>query len=655
MKKLLTLNLFLTTCFAGIAQYNTLKIPDTLSGTTFNLTIKDTFAQLKTGNQTITGAINNNNFWGPTLIMNKGDVVNMNVTNKLNDSTTVHWHGMHLPAVMDGGPHQIIPPGTLWQPYWTVKNQAATLWYHPHLHEMTQEQLTKGVGGFIIIRDAQEAALALPRTYGVDDIPLALTSRRYDASNAFVYTNCSYGDYMLTNGTPNAQVNLPKQYVRLRILNAEMERAYNLGFSDNRNFYVIGNDGGLLNAPVTVNRMILAVGERVEILVDLSADAVGSSIDLKAYNSGFSLGFPGGEPATSGQFGSLLNNTTFSLLHINVIAAKPNAITTKPTTLINNTYWTAADATVNKSVAVTNGNPGGTPFNLDNFTFNINTINKTVNLDAIEKWTITNNQVFGHTFHIHDVEFKIVARSSGTINTYESGWKDVLYLPKGETATFVAKFDDYSDALHPFMYHCHFSPHEDGGMMGQFVVTAPLPLSLTSFNAIKEKENIGLSWTSEQQINVNSFIIERSYDAKIFENIGSVNTSTKEKDTYSFTDKNYQKANAAIVYYRLKIVDNDGKFVYSPIRTISLNNAATTDYEVYPNPATNKVYVNLEDASNSAYYITIIDAKGRAVMMLPQPNIGAGIDISPLKSGNYFMQLIDKKTKTTTTKKFVKN
>jgi hypothetical protein len=76
---------------------------------------------------------------------------------------------------------------------------------------------------------------------------------------------------------------------------------------------------------------------------------------------------------------------------------------------------------------------------------------------------------------------------------------------------------------------------------------------------------------------------------------------------------------------------------------------------VYPNPANNKVYVNLKDAANSVYYITIIDARGRAVMMLPQPNTSSGIDISPLKSGNYFMQLIDKKTKTTTTKKFVKN
>ena len=97
------------------AQYNDLWIPDTLSGTTFNLTIKDTLKQIvSSGNQTITGGINGN-FWGPTLIFNKGETVHLNVLNKLNDSTTIHWHGMHLPAVMDGGPHQVIPPGTLWQ------------------------------------------------------------------------------------------------------------------------------------------------------------------------------------------------------------------------------------------------------------------------------------------------------------------------------------------------------------------------------------------------------------------------------------------------------------------------------------------------------------------------------------------------------------
>ena len=90
------------------AQYNTLWIPDTLSGTTFNLNIKDTFRQIvATGQQTITGGINGN-FWGPTLFINKGDTVHMHVKNNLNDSTTIHWHGMHFQALIPNVPHWMV-------------------------------------------------------------------------------------------------------------------------------------------------------------------------------------------------------------------------------------------------------------------------------------------------------------------------------------------------------------------------------------------------------------------------------------------------------------------------------------------------------------------------------------------------------------------
>ncbi len=469
--------------------YNNLWIPDTLSGVNFSLTIKDTIKQLRPGNQTITGSVNNN-FWGPTLFFNKGDVVHLNVKNKLNDSTTIHWHGMHLPAVMDGGPHQVIPPGTLWQPYWKVSNNAGTYWYHPHLHEMTLEHLTKGIGGFIIVRDPIESLLALPRKYGIDDIPLVLTSRRYDANNQFVTTNTAYGDYMLSNGTPSAQINLPKQYVRLRILNAEIERGYDLGFSDNRTFYIIANDGGLLNSPIAVTRVKLMVGERVEIMVNLGSDQIGSSLNLMAYNSGQTFGFPGSEPGTNGEFGSLLNNINFNVLHINVIASTNNPINSLPSSLTSNSYYTSANATVTRTINITNGNPGPNPipFNFDNTSFAIGTINKTINLNDIEKWTIINNNVFGHTFHIHDVEFKIVDRNGSPtgVGSHESGWKDVIYVPRSESVSFVAKFDDYADAIHPFMYHCHFSNHEDEGMMGQFIVTNTI--TTVNENIINENE-----------------------------------------------------------------------------------------------------------------------------------------------------------------------
>jgi bilirubin oxidase len=448
--------------------YNQLWIPDTLSGKTFSLTLSPSSKQLQEGAKTTTYGYNGADFWGPTLIMSKGDFVQMHVTNNLADETTAHWHGFHIPAVMDGGPHQPIAPGATWSPSFEVKNRAGTYWYHPHLHMMTQEQLTHGAGGLIIVQDPEEAALALPRTYGVDDIPVVLTSRRFKADNQFDLTS-AYGDYMLTNGTMHAKVDLPAQVVRLRILNVETERSYDLGFSDGRTFQVIGTDGGLVNAPIPVTHVTLYVGERVEILVDLSKDPVGKALDLQAFNGGKFFGFPGGEPGTTGDFGSLLNNTTFNVLHIDVAAATAGAIKSIPAKLASTTYWTDADVTKSRTLKITDKGPG-TPFTFDGVGFDEKVINQNVSLNAVEKWTISNGMTFSHSFHIHDVQFKIVSRSSGAVADYEQGWKDVVSVPRNESVTFIAKFEDFASATDPYMYHCHMANHEDGGTMGQFLV-----------------------------------------------------------------------------------------------------------------------------------------------------------------------------------------
>lgn len=460
-------------------------IPPLLAGnvvgglTSYELELAAASVQFNTGVKTATYGYNGNAFWGPTLLMKKGSKTRMQVKNSLPEDTTTHWHGMLVPGPVDGGPHQVVAAGATWlTDAFTVKNNAATYWYHPHMHGMTQKQLTLGAGGFIIVQDEAEAALNLPRTYGVDDIPLILTSRRFTTvngvANQFQYTATAYGDYMLTNGVMNAQVTLPQQLVRLRILNAEIERDYNLGLSDGRTFYVIGNDGGLLSSPVAVTRLVMSPGERCEILVNLSGDAVGTAIDLKSYNgadAGLSFGFAGLENASAGEFGSLLNYKTFNLLRINVMAATANAVTTLPTTLVSNTFPTAAESTRSRTLSITATGPGA-PFTFNDVGFNMNTINQTVTLGATESWTVNGGNIFGHSFHIHGVQFKIVVRNGrgSDVKAYEIGWKDTFYVPINETVTFVAKFDEAAGADYPFMYHCHMINHEDAGLMGQFVV-----------------------------------------------------------------------------------------------------------------------------------------------------------------------------------------
>lgn len=556
-------SLFFLGSLSVIAQYNTMAIPDTLNGSNFNLTIKDTFSQLvSTGNQTITGGINGK-IWGPTLFFNKGDVVHMNVKNSLNDSTTLHWHGMHLPAVMDGGPHQIIPPGTTWQPYWKVENNAATYWYHPHLHEMTMEQITKGIGGLIIVRDSIESSLALPRTYGVDDIPVILTDRDFTTSNQFSVV--AYGDSMLTNFTLRAQYSVPAQVVRFRVLNGAIERSFNLGFSDNRNFYIITSDGGLLSAPVAVNRYVLHAGERIEILVDCSAD-LGKSVDLKAYNSTLAQNVAGGDVFPNGPFVNYLARKDFNILHLNIGAQTIKPITQIPTTLTTLTPISAASANITRYLTINDTNivgVAGAAFVINHKLFDINYNNYTVPLNNTEIWEIKSTSNFGHPFHIHDVEFNILSSGGNAPVAAQAGWKDVVFIPAQTIVRFIAKFDDYADALHPFMFHCHISLHEDEGMMGQFVVTDPAS---------------GLA----------------------------------------------------------KIPMNQGSF------------------SLYPNPSTNKVFINFADPSTKVYYISILNSLGKAVVMLPQPEWQEGIDVSHLSDGIYFMQLTDEKTKTVITKKFIK-
>src|SRR5690606_24036249 len=175
-------------------------------------------------------------------------------TNSLGEATTLHWHGMHVAPENDGGPHTVIDAGTTWSPSFTVLDKASTHWYHPHLHMHTNEHVIKGIAGLIIVRDDEEAALALPRTYGVDDLPLVVQTKEFDADGQFVVGG-ALDDRLMVNGTLDPFVPAPAQMVRMRLLNGASERSFNFGFSNDMPFNQIGTDGGLLTAPVQMTRL----------------------------------------------------------------------------------------------------------------------------------------------------------------------------------------------------------------------------------------------------------------------------------------------------------------------------------------------------------------------------------------------------------------
>ena len=274
----------------GIIAQNALFIPDTLSGNSIELRLQS--GQVEFYPEYLTKTMGyNQDYLGPTLMLNKGQSVNMHVINDLSTSTTLHWHGMHVSAKNDGGPHTVIPAGNTWSPSFTVMDQAATYWYHPHLHQHTEEQVTPGAASVIIVRDPEERKLILPRTYGKDDFPIVIQSRAFSADKQMMIQTAG-DDVILCNGTRDAYLQVPAQVVRLRLLNGSTERVYNLGFSDDMPFYQIATDGGLLNAPVSLNRLILAPGERAEILFDLH-NVEGKTIQMTSYSSELSWGMYG--------------------------------------------------------------------------------------------------------------------------------------------------------------------------------------------------------------------------------------------------------------------------------------------------------------------------------------------------------------------------
>jgi bilirubin oxidase len=421
---------------------------------------------------------------GPTLIMSQGDNVDILVDNQLSDTTTIHWHGMHVAPENDGGPHSIILPNTTWNPQFTVLDKAGLNWYHPHLHMRTDEHVSKGIAGLIIVRDTEEAGLNLPTNYGVDEFPIVLQTKGFDAlGQILVHTDLDTS--VMVNGTVDAVTDFPAQVVRMRVLNGSSQRVMELGFSDNRPFSIIGTDGGLLSAPVIKTRYRISPGQRVDILVDLTS-SLGQNFQLMSYaselpNAIYGASQPGMGPGATNSLpdytSNPLNGNNYELLDINVTAQTASPVLTIPSTLATFTPLLEADADITRDLLFTSagamGNLNG-PFLINGSGFDMATINYTVPLDNIEIWSLTNQTPIAHPFHIHDVQFFILDINGNPPPPELQGYNDVVLVPAGMgNVRFIAEFNDHSNDSIPYMYHCHMLTHEDMGMMGQFLVVDP--------------------------------------------------------------------------------------------------------------------------------------------------------------------------------------
>ena len=470
--------MFIRVTNGGLTFENRLLIPEQLFGTVvdgrrqLHLTVAEGSREFLPGKRTPTAGVNGP-FLGPTLRLRRGEDVDLIVRNDLDEMTTMHWHGMHVPARMDGTPHQKIQPGESWTASFQVDQQAAPLWYHPHPHGNTGRHVYRGVTGLMWIDDDNSDALDLPKTYGVDDIPLVIQDRLFDDDGTFRFAlnqGAVYGNTMLINGTWSPFLQVESRRIRFRLLNGSNARIYYIGFDDNRVFHQIATDGGFLETPLQTNRVILAPGERAEILVDFSD---GAEVVLKSYPEAGWLetieSFFGGIGTGNLELLKIVPRPATRTSHalperLNTIARidASRAAKTRPMVL-------GGPIQGGQGGRFAQGGPGpGPPIN--GKIMDMERMDEVVRLGDIEIWEVDNRGGQAHPFHVHLVQFQILDRNGQPPTGAELGWKDTVLVPAGDIVRIIMPFERYADPEVPYMYHCHIMEHEDNGMMGQFLV-----------------------------------------------------------------------------------------------------------------------------------------------------------------------------------------
>ena len=418
---------------------------------------------------------------GKTFIINKGEAINLKFTNLLPQVTNVHWHGLIISSAMDGFPSRVTKPGGTFQYQFTVNQRAGTYWYHPHPDTLTAEQVMDGLAGFFIVRDDEENALKLPA--GDSEIAFVIQDRRFKDNGEFDYspTNAEvmtgfFGKYIIVNGAYNPYKAVKAGWNRLRIINGSNARVYNLAFSNQQDFFVIGSDAGLLTAPEKVKNILLSPGERIDMLIDFSNEA-NSEIFLQSelFNGG---GIQGKEAFKILKFKTedAAKDAFILPTFLSVIGKiEPSAATKTRTFDISNSSMhndnsmdmkmdkkdSAVEKGMNKKQMSMHG--------INGVSYDAAVINETINAEATEIWEFDNSHGGEiHPMHFHGNHFQVLTRTGkrGIIAT-EKGWKDTVLVMPGEKVKVITTFSQFKGK---YVLHCHNLEHEDSGMMLNFEI-----------------------------------------------------------------------------------------------------------------------------------------------------------------------------------------
>ncbi|NUS22585.1 MAG: multicopper oxidase family protein [Mesorhizobium sp.] len=392
---------------------------------------------------------------GPLIEATEGDRVEITFANRIPEETsTIHWHGMPVPADQDGNPMGPVATGTeRTYSFDLPEGSAGSYWYHPHPHGKTAEQVYRGLAGAFVVKPKADP---IPAAYG--DTVLVFTDLRLAADgtmpdNTMVdLMNGRVGDYVLVNGQKNPRLTVPfGTKRRFRLYNATNARFLRLSFE--ASMTVIGTDGGLLEAPIAADEILLSPAERLELIV--SFDKPGPAT---LYTLDYDRGWMGaGRPADAG----------LTLLTVNVSETPAESVPPLPDKLRPIAQLGAPAVSrrfVFTETMAMNANGMEMGFLINGAAFDINRVDIVAKAGEVELWEIINKADMDHPFHVHGTQFQVVERErDGKVSKPAYlAWKDTVNVARGETVRLLLR----QDRPGPRMYHCHILEHEQLGMMG---------------------------------------------------------------------------------------------------------------------------------------------------------------------------------------------
>jgi FtsP/CotA-like multicopper oxidase with cupredoxin domain len=390
---------------------------------------------------------------GPLIEAKRGDRVIVHFRNDLPEPTTIHWHGVRVPATSDGTPSSQVPvaPGAEFT-YEFVAEDAGTFWYHPHVRG--DVQVERGLHGMLVVRDASAIDVDEDRAFVLDDVKLDANGQLSTTTEALDIMLGRQGNVLLVNGRQRPAIRAKAGgRERWRFVNASNGRYFNLRLPG-RSFLVVAWDGGLLADPYAVDTLLVVPGERYEVLVDFSgADNSTLALETIHYDRGHMVPDPGPKVLMKVALGG---DSITGQMPLPVSWGVPVDLSPPP-------------GAVEHALKLSEDEGGGGEprFFINDVAFpDLPPIDGTSG--DVEVWSVRNDSEMDHPFHLHGMFFRVLDVDG--VAPDRVGWKDTVNVPQKKTLRFVVRYGTPG----VWMFHCHILEHAERGMMGELVL-APRP------------------------------------------------------------------------------------------------------------------------------------------------------------------------------------